>query len=751
MDIMNSKVTGRLHALGGLVLMLALAAAPATAQQPSPSPQKPEDAKTHGSTPSTTDEESDYTVTSSIELGYRGLRVNGDINKYQSDLNYKAGPRVFDTSFLMQSKSGRGPLDSLLVTTTGWGADPHGSMRVTIENSDWFRFDGSYRRFKYFRYLNNIVNPNYAAPSRQVNPVTGQRGYDTRQQVGDFDLTLLPKNDRIRFNFGYSPTRYSGPAYTHYRNGGDEFLALSNLDSRANDFRLGADWKLGPVDFSFQQGFRRFTDESFINDQNPNVGNNPTPSNAALTRLERTNPIKGKVGYSRFSAHTLLARRLDITGRLIHSVATNQFNFTDTFAGTNYNTRISNIPGAINPPNVLTAGQQTFVGDTKRPSTLADLGVTYLATDRFRISNTFRFETFQINGGALYNGLFNLTRSNGTGAVSLRPVGYAHEWTKYRKFQNTIEGDYEFNNSYSLRLGYRYGTRRINRSLSGHNLASNGAPAYTPAEVASFLEEEENHTHGFIGGLKARPVKGWTLSFDVERGTADNVFSRVGNYDFWNVRARSRYQLNRNLRFNVSFITRDNSNPGDVVHDGTTVSLADFGVEGKSRVFSSSVDWTANHRLSFSGGYNYNWQENDAVVEYAFLSTANSAIRGRSLYFMRNHFFHFDTVAQILPRATFYASYRVNKDLGQGDRISAPAQGILISSYPMSFQSPEARLSIRINRRLDWNLGYQYYNYNESKLANYNLGNYIVSPRPQNYNAHLPYVSLRFYFGNTDR
>lgn len=747
-----NNVKRMLRGLIGLAIVLALSAAgPLRAQQPSPSPQKPEDAKTHSSAPSTTPEESDYKVTSSIELGYRGLRVNGDINKYQSDLNYKAGPRVFDTSFLMQSKSGKGPIDTLLVTTTGWGSDPHGQVRVTAENSDWFRFDGSFRRFKYFRYLNNFVNPNYAPPSRQVDPTTGQHGIDARQQVADFDLTLLPKNDRIKFNFGFSPNRYRGPAYTHYRNGGDEFLVLSQLDSRANDIRLGADWKLGPVDFSFQQGFRRFTDDSYISSEGLNVGNNPTPSNANLTRLVRTNPVEGKVDYSRFSAHTMLARKLDITGRVIYSVATNQFNFTDTFTGTNYNTRITNIPGAINPPNILTLGQQNFVGDTKRPTTLADLGVTYLATDRFRLSNTFRFETFQINGGALYNGLFNLTRTNGTGAVSLRPVGFAHEWTKYRKFQNTIEGDYEFNNNYSIRLGYRYGTRRIERSLIGHNLASNGAPAYTPAEVASFREEEENQTHGFVAGFKARPIKGWTLSFDAERGTADNVFTRVGNYDYWNFRARSRYQVSRNLRFNVGLVTRDNSNPGDVIHNGNTISISDFGVEARSRVFTSSFDWTANHRLSFSGGYNYNWQENDAVIEYAFLSTANSAIRGRSLYFMRNHFFHFDTVAQLFPRATLYTSYRINKDAGQGDRISAPAQGVLISSYPMSYQSPEARLTFRINRRMDWNLGYQYFNYNESKLATYNLSNYIVSPRPQNYNAHLPYVSLRFYFGNTDR
>ena len=73
----------------------------------------------------------DYTIISSIEFGYRGLSVDGDHNKYQSDLNYKAGPRLFDSSFLMKAKDGKGGLfDTLLVTSTGWGADPNGQLAI---------------------------------------------------------------------------------------------------------------------------------------------------------------------------------------------------------------------------------------------------------------------------------------------------------------------------------------------------------------------------------------------------------------------------------------------------------------------------------------------------------------------------------------------------------------------------------------------------------------------------------------------
>jgi hypothetical protein len=110
---------------------------------------------------------------------------------------------------------------------------------------------------------------------------------------------------------------------------------------------------------------------------------------------------------------------------------------------------------------------------------------------------------------------------------------------------------------------------------------------------------------------------------------------------------------------------------------------------------------------------------------------------------MRNHFFFFDTTAQLFPRVSLYTSYRINKDNGQGRQLADPigTPGTLISSYPMSYQSPEGRLTIKLSRTFDWNLGYQYYNYNESVL---------VGPRPQNYHAHLPYTSLRIYFGRRE-
>jgi hypothetical protein len=407
--------------------------------------------------------------------------------------------------------------------------------------------------------------------------------------------------------------------------------------------------------------------------------------------------------------------------------------FLENITGVNYNPPITGLPAR---PNVLNLGQYNIPANVNRPNTLGDIGVTLLATDRFRISNTFRVEDFEISGVAIFNDLFTISSGATTVTRGFNNLN-ANKSTKYRKYQDTFEGDYQFNNNYSVHFGYRYGSRRTEQVFTGYNLQSNAPTLQTPED-----ETETNHTNAFFGGFKARPVKNWTIYFDAERGTADNVFTRIGNYDYTNIRAKSRYTPNARLSFNVALITRNNSNPSEIAG----VTLNDFGVDVKSRTFTSSIDWAPTSRLSFSTGYNYNWVNSDAVVEYDY-SGVNHPL-GHTLYFMRNNFFYIDTTARLFPRATLYASYRINQDNGQGNRLADPTgtPGTLINSYPMNFQSPEGRLAIRLNRQLDWNLGYQYYSYNESKLVSI----FPASPRAQNYHAHLPYMSLRLYFGRKE-
>lgn len=744
----SNKVIVRM--LSGITLVMVMAAG-AAAQQPSPSPKKSDTKKAEPQAEITSAQTGEdgrgYTVTSSVEFGYRGVRVDGDVNKYQSDLNYKAGPRLFDSSFLMQAKDGKGDLfNSLLITSTGWSADPYGNLRISVEKPEWYKFDGTYRRAKYYRFLNTIANPNWLFSPAQFavppSPATGLHGFNTKTEMGDFDLTILPKNRTIRFNVGYSPERYSGPAYTNYHYSGNEFWLLSHLKSKADDFRVGADGTVGPIDFSFLQGFRRFSDDSFI-DQGRGINTNPTV--AQFTSFNRQEPTRGSINYTQAGLHSFIAKKLDITARLTYTSATSNSTFFENSRGVNYNPRVTGWPPTppAATPNITNLATFNITANTRRPSWLGDIGATFLVTDKFRISNTFRVEDFEIVGRDVFSDFFSITRPipnpTRTDTITISNLD-ANETTRYRKYQDTLEGDYQFNPRYSIHIGYRYGSRRIERIVEGFNLGSNGS-VVPPARTFS-QEVEQNHTHAFFAGFKARPIKNWTIYFDAEHGTADNVFTRIGNYNYTNIRFKIRYAPNRKLNFNFAVITRDNANPSEIAG----VSLTDFGVDVKSRTFTSSVVWNATSKISFSTGYNYNWINSDAVVDYFYQVPPAASVRhpiGHSLYFMRNNFFYADVVARLWPRVTLFASYRVNQDSGQGNRLADPTgnPGTLINSYPMNFQSPEGRLAIQINRYLDWNLGYQYYNYNESPL---------VGPRPQNYHAHLPYTSLRIYFGRRE-
>ncbi|MDX6384054.1 MAG: hypothetical protein QOK48_1627 [Blastocatellia bacterium] len=746
---MKCDLKNMLRILWGLTLGLIFLAGVAIAQQPTPTPKKSGEKKSEAKkpAPSSTDSGEDagnYNIISSVEFGYRGLRVDGDRNKYRSDLNYSAGPRLFDSSFLARSKNGKGGLfDTFLVTSTGWGADPYGNLRISVEKPKWYRFEGTYRRAKYFRFLNNIANPNWLfSPANFAvppNPATGEHGINAKTEMGDFDLTLLPKNEKIKINLGYSPERYSGPAFTNYHFSGNEFLLLNNIKSRANDFRVGAEGKLGPIDFSFMQGFRRFRDDSSINQ---GIGINVNPTVAQIATFNRQEPTRGKVDYTRLSLHSLVARKLDLTFRIMHSIANSNSVLFENTTGRNFNPRITGFPTTppAATPNTTNLAQYTITGNVRRPNTIADIGATFLATNKFRISETFRLETFEINGTGIMADFFSLTRGVVTSTITFSNLD-ATTVTKYRKYQNTLEGDYQFNTGYSIHFGYRYASRRIDESFNGFLLSSSGSVTPPPARVIDDVTET-NHTHAFFAGFKARPVKNWTIYFDGEHGTSDNVFTRIGNYNYTNIRAKSRYAPNRKISFNLALITKDNSNPSEIAG----VSLTDFGVNVKSRTFTSAVDWAPTARLTLSTGYNYNWVNSDAVVDYFYQVPPAASVRhpiGHSLYFQRNNFFYVDLTARLFPRVTLYTSYRVNQDNGQGNRLSDPtgSPGTLINSYPMSYQSPEGRLAIKLNRHFDWNLGYQYYNYNE---------NAVVGPRPQNYHAHLPYMSLRVYIGRRE-
>ncbi|MDD5542800.1 MAG: hypothetical protein PHX83_06460 [Acidobacteriia bacterium] len=636
-----------------------------------------------------------YNVNTDAELGVRFLATEGDFNKYRSDLNYGRGFRLFNFDFLAQSKEGQGKLfDKFQVNASGWGGDPNEFLRILVEKNKWYRFDSNIRQFDYFNNLTNLALNQHTA--------------DLGRKFGDFNLTLLPDNRYFKGYVGYTYDSSTGLATSTYDYSRDEFLIQVPTRSIAHDYRLGFDAKVWVFDISFLQGIRYFKDDSRYLIPSFNPGNNPTNS-SVINFLDRELPTRGREPFTRFSAHTLLAKKLDFTGRFIYTGALSNYTMTEHVTG------VDSSGNNILSDNFLAAGQ------AKRHNGAGDIGLTFFATDRLTLSETFRVSTFQISGGEPLSESEFRTRTTSFGTTVLPPLfvsSLMFRFIDYRLIQNTLEGDYRVNPNLSFHAGYRYSDRRTIVGSSDQGLGL--SPAGTPLT----LDTVNNHTNSVFAGFMARPVSIWTVYFDVDHGTADNVFTRISNYNYNNFRIRSRLKPSKNFAINASLVTKDNNDPTE------TVAGQLFGTDIKARTISTSLDWLPSSKFSLTGGYTLNSITSDASIIF-FLNGVQT--NGDSQYFMRDHYMFFNTNIQLHKRATLFLAYRISKDLGQGNRVASSPNQIL-SSYPLSFQSPEARLTVKVREHVDWNLGWQYFSYHE-KLLNI-----------QNYHANLPYTSVRFTF-----
>jgi hypothetical protein len=98
----------------------------------------------------------------------------------------------------------------------------------------------------------------------------------------------------------------------------------------------------------------------------------------------------------------------------------------------------------------------------------------------------------------------------------------------------------------------------------------------------------------------------------------------------------------------------------------------------------------------------------------------------------------------ITKRADVYVGYNITKDTGDGRAFDLLAQttavGQLLYSvqtFPLTYQTPLLRLSVKVTAKLRYNVGYQYYGYHED------FGLLEVN---QSYRAHTGYTSLLWSF-----
>jgi len=669
-----------------LALILALLAAVSSAQSVvAPTPDRPDELHEAGG----------YTISNSFEVGYRWHGVGGNQDAYRSSVNYGNGVRLLEGQLRMNSADGRGKLfDEFSFRTLGTGGDPYQYNLLRAEKNRWYRYDLQLRRVEYFNRLPSLWQ--------------GERGLDSERLFQTHELRLLPGR-RFEILLGYERNKQSGPGF--WSEGiPNSTLALSNdnylryvtdLRRENNQYRAGIDFRIWGLAITAVQAIDNYKDDTRYFDGSglPSATSNVQP----VESNRRDEPIHGNTPFTTVAIRTEKERVIGFQGRYVYASGGRTSTLSQDVTALDF---------SGNP-----AMQQTFVfGDASRKQGSGDLTVTLLPSPKWAVTNTTAVNNTRIDGQASF-----LERS------LFRNEFVEFDHLGIRFISSATEASFRPVSAFSVFGAYRYSTRRIR---------TREAIRFPDFDFETELTGRDNDVSSGGGGVRWTPRSGLRVSVDAEVGRADQPLAPTSSKRFHNETARVSYRRN-GIKFSAFFKNRNNQNP---------VALVDYSSTGRSAGFHAT--WVRDDgRWAFDGGYTLLQLNTGAGIFNLFAPEGDESPYARSFYESNLHTVNFS--ARLAPhrRLTLYLAYSLAKDTGDGSSQTSLAPGVESAypsysfdgadyyvSFPLSYHSPQARVSVLLRQSLSFNLGWQYYGYNERFTST------------QGYRAQVGYTSLRWSF-----
>ncbi len=707
-----------------------------------------------------------YVIHQSAEVGYRYSDQTGSGNMYDTLVNLHSGARVLDQTLTMRSQAHQGLLfDNLSISSFGWGGDPNNSLRARFGKNKWYDFTGAFRRDQnFFNYdlLANPLNPPTSSPSVPV--LNSPHSFATTRRMSDADLTLLPQS-RLSFRLGYSRNNMTGPVYSSFHEGTDVSLA-ENWNTTLNSYRMGVDWKPAPrtvVSYDqFLDYYKGDTDAQlspFVQALVPGAATPTTvelglpidtanrlpcaiPSgstsliqNGTLTNVScngyyaytRNQRIRTSTPTERLSFRSNAMERLDLTASLAYSSADMNTPYQEYFNGLVSRTFTR---------------QYTVTGpaSARRVSNVANLGATLYITKHLRLIESFYFWAYRIPEN------FDSTETDWNIATSgtckapactlLTPISgitptstvtdSALSFNQSLK-RNQVDVAWDMTKHFGGRIGYRYGDRVFDHFLD-------------------FSTGDEDHIviHEQTGllGLWAKPSHAVRLNFDLEHSNYDNTLVRIGP------RKELRYRLQGNFNPKPWAVVSANAN---ILQTSNGDSFTNY--DGHNRNFGFNASLTPGNRYGLDLAYDYNDVQQNALICFndtpptgvtlpvlsnptgcAAVDAANPAQTNGS-YINHTHYGTGTLMLKPVQRLITRFGYSVTSVGGE-----TPQFNILqpLASLAYNYHQPVANLSVQLSPRLDWNAGWNYYQYGEKS--------FVGPTAPRYFHANNATFSFRYSF-----
>jgi predicted porin len=670
--------------------ILCLLLAPAVLAQPTVAPTPEQAGSPRG------DNTGDYNVTQSFETGYRFASVSGNDGTYRADVNYGNGIRLLGSSLFVNSRDGHGHwFDQIVLTTSGLGNDPYQSVTLHIEKNKLYKYDLLWRLDDYF-------NPDLVLTD-------GLHLMNTSRHLQDHNLTLLPQS-KIRFLLGYSRNTQSGPALSTVQlftqpgatapetpppPPSSDFPVLENVRIQQNEFRLGGDLELAGFKLTLMHAWVFFKNDSGFEESGAILGDNPVQG-ITLNQFQRSEPNHGSSPYW-LGNLTKNSKWAAVNGRIVYVDGKRNFILNENALG-------------ITPMGAQ--NQQVFVGgDAARPSLTGDLAISLFPTPNLTLVNNTSVDSTRIDGTADY-GQFDLATQTAQ-YVSFRYLGI-------RTVTNFTDLHYRFTNWFSVYGGYHYSDRRI-KDIEQYAF---GSPLSGPTY------EQVNLLQSGLLGIRLKPIKAVTINLESEIGRGDRPFTPVSDGNYHALGGRVEYRV-KNLALNAGYKENYNNN---------SVSLTAY--SSHSRDYTTGASWTPHDWFTLDATYSK--LHLDSLSGILFFAGPEQ-LSSNQVYISNIHAANLGARFVLKKRVDLYVGYNITRDTGDG-RANPASPGATdpvnliftpVQTFPLNYQSPQARVSIQLRPKLRWNAGWQFYNYHED---------FGLLSLYQGYHANTGYTSLTWAF-----
>jgi hypothetical protein len=595
--------------------------------------------------------------------------------------------------------------------------------------------------------------------------------------MSDVDLTLLPKS-RVSFRLGFSHNNMTGPSFSSIHEG-TEALLYQPVSTTMNAYRLGVDLRIASRTvlsydqfLDYYKGDTGYQLASFA----PALLSTGSPAELGLS-IDTANRepcavvppatsliVGGVLTNNNCSAYFSYSRNQRIrsstpTQRL--GLRSNNLHRLDLVASYSYSSADMSSPLDENFAGLITrTGTLAFNGtgaaSANRISNVLEAEATLHLTEHLRLIEKFYLWAYRIPENANFTEvdsdctvpatctlLTPLSATTATPIPTLAQSSFNQTWKR-----NETDLAWDISKKAGARIGFRYGDRVFNlvNDYSGvetyNGFSTTGEDHFVVNEYTALLS------------LWARPSHALRLNFDLEHTNYDNVIVRMAP------RKESRY------RFQTTYTPRPWAVLGgsiNILQDANADVLTQY--VGHNQNYGLTVSLAPRERFGLDLAYNFNGVIQNALICFndtpppgvtlPFVAGASTPVNycGNSLDasgaevlsatpLLANSYYTNHTNFG-MTAIRFKSGKRVTANVGFSITTidgSTPQFNILqpLGSLQYRYSQPVANLIVDIGHKLAWNLGWNYYQYNE--------GSFVGPTAPRYFHANSVTESLRYAF-----